>query len=377
MHKLSDMIVFSVSSISGNLIYTPSASSFSNLLPCYVLIFDESGKKEVVEVVTNSSTYLQASSNVSTVFTQPIRGRVVLSAKAMNAMRDALFNAQMVRIHTTPPTPSNGMLAIVNNRLSYAYGGAWVKLERPSHSELTDLTLVSAHTQYASNPLEYHPDPTTTHVIDGDNHDHRYYAAQAIQVSSSHPSSPQVGYIYYNTTDGKLYVYDGSSWRTIQGAPSGIIMMTTGNCPQGWTRVSAFDNLLLKGGSTYVASAGYTTHTHIFSDVVAHTHTINSVVLTSTTNGAHVHADFPYHPSFSSSHSGLWDDDSDRPYITRYNDPQHITDEGAHSHTVTFPSTTTTSTKYANGTNETNTSVSTEPASNYPKTKTIVFCQKN
>jgi len=44
--------------------------------------------------------------------------------------------------------------------------------------------------------------------------------------------------------------------------PSGLIAIFDTTCPTGWTRVSAFDNNLLKGSPNYGATGGASTHTH-------------------------------------------------------------------------------------------------------------------
>ncbi|MCP5103807.1 MAG: hypothetical protein GY950_10535 [bacterium] len=47
--------------------------------------------------------------------------------------------------------------------------------------------------------------------------------------------------------------------------PAGIIMPFDDDCPTGWTRVGDFDELLLRGNSSYSGvEAGYSTHTHTF-----------------------------------------------------------------------------------------------------------------
>lgn len=44
--------------------------------------------------------------------------------------------------------------------------------------------------------------------------------------------------------------------------PSGIILAFDATCPSGWTRVSAFDGLYLRGASTYGGTGGGSSHSH-------------------------------------------------------------------------------------------------------------------
>jgi hypothetical protein len=57
---------------------------------------------------------------------------------------------------------------------------------------------------------------------------------------------------------------DGSLYALL---PQGIILIADANCPSGWTRVSAFDGLFVRGASSYGGTGGGGTHTH------SHTHT--------------------------------------------------------------------------------------------------------
>jgi hypothetical protein len=44
--------------------------------------------------------------------------------------------------------------------------------------------------------------------------------------------------------------------------PSGMIAIFDAACPNGWTRVTAFDSKFLYGGAAYGATGGAATHTH-------------------------------------------------------------------------------------------------------------------
>jgi len=63
-----------------------------------------------------------------------------------------------------------------------------------------------------------------------------------------------------NTHDHSGDAGDGA---TATGSlPSGVIMAFDTACPSGWTRVSAFDGLYLRGASSYGGTGGGTAHTH-------------------------------------------------------------------------------------------------------------------
>jgi hypothetical protein len=47
--------------------------------------------------------------------------------------------------------------------------------------------------------------------------------------------------------------------------PSGMIMPFDVACPSGWTRVSGFDDLFLRGASSYGSTDGSESHSHTFN----------------------------------------------------------------------------------------------------------------
>lgn len=48
--------------------------------------------------------------------------------------------------------------------------------------------------------------------------------------------------------------------------PPGLIAIFAGDCPSGWVRFSALDNLFPMGGSSYGATGGSATHNHSIAD---------------------------------------------------------------------------------------------------------------
>lgn len=147
-----------------------------------------------------------------------------------------------------------------------------------------------------------------------------------------------------SATAGHVLTTDASGNGTWQASgiasgavPSGLIAMFDTSCPATWTRVSAWDNKFVRGGSTYVLAGGGAdththsvdpasttstssgSHTHTISTDGAHTHSVDVTVTTSSAAGGHAH------------NSGS---------LTNSNDGAHshtgTTDNaGDHSHTIT------------------------------------------
>jgi hypothetical protein len=70
-----------------------------------------------------------------------------------------------------------------------------------------------------------------------------------------------------NTHDHSGDAGDGSLYALL---PQGIILIADAACPSGWTRVSAFDGLFVRGASSYGGTGGGGTHSH------SHLHTVSS-----------------------------------------------------------------------------------------------------
>lgn len=51
-------------------------------------------------------------------------------------------------------------------------------------------------------------------------------------------------------------------WAAGNFVPAGMIAIFDAACPTGWTRVSAFDGLFLRGAASYGGTGGADTHTH-------------------------------------------------------------------------------------------------------------------
>ncbi len=89
---------------------------------------------------------------------------------------------------------------------------------------------------------------------------------------------------------------------TIIPAVTGMIAIFDATCPTGWTRVSAFDNLFLRGSATYGTSAGADAHTHTGP---SHTHTGPSHT---HTGPSHTHTGPSHtHTGPSHTHDSNWE----------------------------------------------------------------------
>jgi hypothetical protein len=88
----------------------------------------------------------------------------------------------------------------------------------------------------------------------------------ALQNLATAPSSPVTGQIYYNTTDSKVYLYNGSAWVDISGDITGITTatgsaLTGGGTSGNLTLAVSVDNVTLEitGNSINVKDLGITT----------------------------------------------------------------------------------------------------------------------
>lgn len=382
MNNLVDQVVFTLAAnatAGSQSLPIPKGmyASLSSIVPFFVLINDSN--KEVVEVVSgsggssydllNTASPLSYNHNSGTIVT------IVLSGVMMNRMRDALLVAQKIRVTTDFSTPESGELVYYNNRLYFGVGNQFKKWDLRNHNELSDLTSPSAHNQYYTDPNVPHSAVTGEHVTGGDNHDHTLYGVFRIRAGSSRPAQAEgSGYVYYDTGDGFLYIGNGTVWKKIQGAPAGIIVMRTDSCPPGWSRVSEFDGKLLKGNSSYISSAGSSTHSHTYSQVVSHSHNVSQMVVASQQGGAHTHN------SASARSQNIYGGVGygGNIYVNQVELSIPVTSSGgAHSHTVSFPSVNTSATYLSDGTQQTLTSYSTGSAENYPSSKSIIFCRKD
>ena len=93
-----------------------------------------------------------------------------------------------------------------------------------------------------------------------------------LAISTSNPSSPNTGDAYYNSTDNKLTVYNGSDWASAGGGGT-IDMVASGTIPNGATVVINTDGTVgvvtttVVGVQTTSSTSVYSNAIRFFSDV--------------------------------------------------------------------------------------------------------------
>lgn len=101
-----------------------------------------------------------------------------------------------------------------------------------------------------------------------------------IQLGTS--SGANAGTLRWNGTD--VQVYTGTAWANF-GVPSGTIAFFASSCPGGWSEFAGAEGRAIVGlpaGGTLGGTVGTAltdqedrTHTHPYSDVIAHTHSVS------------------------------------------------------------------------------------------------------
>ena len=100
------------------------------------------------------------------------------------------------------------------------------------------------------------------------------------------------------TADATTFLRGDSSWQTVAGLgfPSGLIVLSNGPCPPGWTRLSIWDGHFLRLGDPLNTFGGSDTHSHGASglQVASHSHggQTGAVNITGATDaqGNHTHS---------------------------------------------------------------------------------------
>ena len=264
---------------------------------------------------------------------------------------------------------------------------------RDDHADLDDLTDPDTHTQYHidSRALTWHNGLAGGHVIDGDSHDHgrdTTLGAGRVQagVSASRSGTPTYEReIYYETDNGLLYISKGSSqndWVRITGAPAGGIValsetdITTlygGACPPGWSRFTALDDRFARGapnGTTSPLNTGGSagTHTHSYTGVAAHTHTVPPVVMITTIDGEHAH-NIPV--------AGSGGGDALQRQAGSDGTDESVGNAGIHLHSMTVPAHPSSATKRSSDNAPGASPVTTGATSNMPSFQEVIFCVKD
>lgn len=264
---------------------------------------------------------------------------------------------------------------------------------RDNHADLDDLNDASIHTQYHNDAraLTWHDGLTGGHVTDGDSHDHGYafaLGAGRVQagVAASRSGTPTYEReIYYETDTEILYIAKGtagpSDWVQIVGAPAGqispfleadITAEYSGACPPGWTRFTAFDDKFARGAPTGVVSplntGGGLTHSHDYTEVAAHTHTVPSVPVVMSGVGTHNH--FWYKEGSVSQTCMNYDPNSE-------SGSSETNWAGIHQHSMTIPAHDTTSSKRTSDDAAGIATGTTSTENNTPSYQEVIFCEKD
>lgn len=399
------------SGISNSATDLPLIENVGDMTPPFYVIF--STGTNAGEII-----YVEGFSDSNTHFNPVIRGRrgtsgqthdagdqmaMILSGMQMMQFRDAVIAGQKYQGLVGTDAAKSGSPAV--NEVYYASdtdkiyvcltAGAWTWVgNRDDHADLDDLTASAAHSQYHedADALTWHNGLSGGHVTGGDTHDHGEAAtdgAARVQsgLAASKPGTPTYNqHIYYATDTDELWISKGtagpSDWIKITGAPTGTIVaffeadITTlygGACPTGWTRYTALDAKFPKGAPTGVVSplnsGGNLTHTHTYTEIPEHTHTVLAQGPTATNNpGTHSHS-IKKQGSSGGASLGLANNQSVTTGGTQT--------AGAHNHSMDIPQHDTNLTKRTSDDASGGASGTTEAVNNEPPYQEMIFCQKS
>jgi hypothetical protein len=300
-----------------------------------------------------------------------------LMAQHINQLRNALLAIQKTRFLIgleasipSEPVPGNRYLASDTGKIYYCFAsGEWVWVNRARHAWVDGLA-DDDHPQYVTEAEAntFHSGEDGGHMVGGEDHDHSSTnqggAVTKIRggLESAKGSPVGVGDTYFSTnvSGGTLYVsFDGTIWETLGGVPTGAIAPFLAACPAGWVRYTALDGRFPRAAAVHGTTGGVSTHTHSYTSMVQHYHTlvIGSVSLPSA--GSHTHT--VKVKSGSGSLSAL--------AVFAGNTTVGTYQVGAHTHTLTIPDIFT-------GTIGVE-SPATNSASLLPPYKEVVFCRKS
>jgi hypothetical protein len=258
-----------------------------------------------------------------------------------------------------------------------SYGG----LSDDDHSNYHNDTRAATWHKAIEAPTDNH-----NHVQDGDSHDHSEGAGAGRIQSGPYSGLGTASYereIYYDTDNDELYVADATlTWVKITGAPTGAIgfwrdLSNHGSaCPSGWSRFTELDERFPLGCEVGEAPADYgtaqvegqDTHTHAFSDVPTHYHSVTAFAATIGSAGSHSHSVKVYDVG---SGDGMW------LVSSRNTSTLGMGSVGGHTHTADVPSDSTDSTKRTSDDASGSSSGTTETGSSLPPYYTGVFCEKD
>ena len=352
-------------------------------VPCVINLEDE-----LIHASTKTSTALTGctrgyGSTTAATHALGTIGYLPLSAEHYNEMYDQAAAARKYLCRTVSSLPSSGQVEYELVEYAdeiYIYNGSdWERVGiTTSHDDWKNLDSGDPHpVYYLEAELETAHDALSGgHVTGGDTHDHLDGTGIGLlDTTTSRTSSPPTydGEIVLNTTTGVLYVaYIDSppaateDWLEVTGAPAGLIMAfdpanLSSACPSGWSRYTTLDEKFIKGTTTSSqTTGGSATHFHTFdaTDVVTHSHSINSQSISATASKTHTHTG-PLGSGGTSTGPVKW-----------YSGGGGVTStsSGGHSHTATM-SNDTESTGEA--------SPQTDTANGEPPYQKVIWCQKD
>ena len=106
----------------------------------------------------------------------------------------------------------------ITNSIEMFYGCAKLKGAIPYNSTKTDINYANPDTGYFS----YLPLPPAITFLANLNMDQNEIKNMLLDKRKTTPDSPAAGQIYYNTTDKKIYVYNGTEWKAGSGFESSL-----------------------------------------------------------------------------------------------------------------------------------------------------------
>lgn len=303
---------------------------------------------------------------------------VGLLSAHLNQIKRAIKAVEKQRVRSTTrwSNAQPGQAVIDNNRLYVSFtANAWTAIPH-DHSHLTGL-LDDDHPQYVYGSTAYPYTSTEasqwhnalgSHIANGDNHDHNRpnEGAPVVRVRygtlSERGNPVGVGDMYFATDvdGGTLYISrDGSTWSGIIAVPSGAIAMFMGDCPAGWSRFTPLDDKFPMGASSSGQSGGAVSHSHTYTSILTHYHSVSGGTITLSDSGTHTH--WVAGKSAASGGDGM---------LVGYGGSNVATlSEGGHSHTATASSVTTGSTGVI--------TPSTSTSNHLPPYQEVVFCKKD
>lgn len=376
-------------------------------LPVYVVFIDGTNELIYCETVAGDNKSFTgvtrgARGTLAQTHTAAAEMKLVLSGQHLDMMKEATITAQQYlglagadASKVATPDQNEVYVATDTEKVYIAtVEDVWEwSANRDDHADLDDLNDSSIHTQYHNDAraLTWHDGLTGGHVTGGDDHTHgltEALGAGRVQagVAASRASTPVYEReIYYETDTESLYISKGtagpSDWFKIVGAPAGSIApfleadITTeygGACPPGWTRFTALDDKFARGAPTGVVSplntGGGLTHSHDYTGVAAHTHTIPSVPVLMSGVGTHQHF---WRKEASGGPQGM----NYSPVSTTAD--SWVSWAGAHQHSMTIPAHDTTSVKRTSDAAAGITTGTTDTKSNIPSYQEVIFCSKD